>query len=88
MRIYIELQTAATARKPASGASCDLTHQVIAFAKKQSGFGYVEYMVSMLGVLFLLFAPLPGQGGDTVVDYVMNAIRAFGQNSSLLLSLP
>ena len=61
---------------------------VVTFAKKQSGFGYVEYMVSTLGVLFMLFAPLPGQGGDTVVDYVMNAIRAFGQNSSLLLSLP
>ncbi len=55
---------------------------------RQMGFGYVEYMVSTLAVLFMLFAPLPGQGGETVVDVVMSAIRAFGQNSSLLLSLP
>ena len=54
----------------------------------QQGFGYVEYLVTTLGVLFLLFAPLPGYGGETLVDFVMNAVRAFGQNSSLLISLP
>lgn len=56
--------------------------------RHQKGFGYVEYLVTTLGVLFLLFAPLPGNGGETIVDVVLHAIRAFGQNSSLLMSLP
>ena len=51
------------------------------------GFARADHGV-FLGVLFLLFAPLPGHGGETVVDFVLNAIRAFGQNSSLLMSLP
>lgn len=55
---------------------------------RQQGFGYVEYFVLLLGMVFVLFAPLPGHGGENVVDYVLNAIRAFSQNSSLLLSIP
>ena len=55
---------------------------------KQSGIGYVEYLVVTMIVIFILFAPLPGQGGDAVFDLVLEAIRSFGINSSLLLSLP
>jgi len=55
---------------------------------KQRGIGYVEYLVVTLVVVFALFAPLPGQGGDAVFDLVLKAIRNFGINSSLLLSLP
>lgn len=68
--------------------NCRARNLSMVMPKEQSGFGYVEYMVTTLGVIFMLFAPLPGQGGETVVNYVMNAIRAFGENSSLLLSLP
>ena len=87
MKRYFVFNNTDAEKKPVCTGNYSVVN-VAAFAKKQSGFGYVEYMVSTLGVLFMLFAPLPGQGGDTVVDYVMNAIRAFGQNSSLLLSLP
>ena len=65
-----------------------MNHRARQHSSYQKGFGYIEYLVTTLGVLFLLFAPLPGHGGETVVDFVLNAIRAFGQNSSLLMSLP
>ena len=55
---------------------------------RQSGMGYVEYLVVTLAVVIALFAPLPGHGGDAVFDLVLEAIRNFGINSSLLLSLP
>ena len=55
---------------------------------KQSGIGYLEYLVVTMIVIFILFAPLPGHGGDAVFDLVLEAIRSFGINSSLLLSLP
>ena len=55
---------------------------------RQSGFAYVEYVVTTLGVVLVLFAPVPGQGGEALFDLVMEAIRNFGQQSTLLLSLP
>ena len=59
------------------------------FAKyRQSGLAYVEYVVTTLGVVLVLFAPVPGQGGEALFDLVMEAIRNFGQQSTLLLSLP
>jgi len=65
-----------------------LKHQATSAFDKQSGVGYAEYLVCLLGVLFVLFAPLPGQSGISIFDFVMNSIRTFGQNSTLLLSLP
>ena len=55
---------------------------------RQSGLAYVEYVVTTLGVVLVLFAPVPGQGGEALFDLVMEAIRNFGQHSTLLLSLP
>lgn len=55
---------------------------------RQSGLAYVEYVVTTLGVVLVLFAPVPGQGGEALFDLVMEAIRNFGQQSTLLLSLP
>lgn len=55
---------------------------------RQCGLAYVEYVVTTLGVVLVLFAPVPGQGGEALFDLVMEAIRNFGQQSTLLLSLP
>jgi len=57
-------------------------------AFRQDGMGYVEYLVVTLLVVFALFSPIPGQGGDAVFDLVLEAIRNFGVNSSILFSLP
>jgi len=66
------------------------THSIMkpVAARRQSGLAYVEYVVVTLGVVLTLFAPLPGQGGEAVFDLVMDAIRNYGRQSTLLLSLP
>jgi len=55
---------------------------------QQNGMGYVEYIVVTMLVVIALFTPLPGLGGSAVFDLVLEAIRNFGINSSVLLSLP
>ena len=53
----------------------------------QAGFAYLEYALSTLVLLILLFAPLPGLD-QSIVDIVMESIRDFNRNSSYLLSIP
>ena len=55
---------------------------------EQAGIAYVEYVVVTLGMVIVLFAPLPGLGGEAVFDLVMDAIRNYGRQSTLLMSLP
>jgi len=55
--------------------------------KTQVGAAYIEYVVSTLILVILLFSPLPGLD-HSIVDYVMDSIRDFNRNSSYLLSLP
>jgi len=54
----------------------------------QAGIAYVEYVVVTFGMVIALFAPLPGLGGEAVFDLVMDAIRNYGRQSTLLMSLP
>lgn len=81
--VWRYLSVAETSRKPLKKRMLDALNPA-----RQGGMGYTEYLITCLGILFLLFAPLPGGHGESVVDLVLQAIREFGQNSSLLLSLP
>ena len=56
--------------------------------RRQAGIAYVEYVVVTFGMVIALFAPLPGLGGEAVFDLVMDAIRNYGRQSTLLMSLP
>ncbi len=54
---------------------------------RQSGTAMVEYCVVSLVVVSVLFVPLPGLN-DSLLGYLMNALRQFQSHTTYLLSLP
>ena len=54
---------------------------------KQTGSASVEYVVITLLVIVVLFLPA-GEGGQSVVDLLLGALRGFQANTTYLLSMP
>jgi len=55
--------------------------------KKQAGHVAVEWVVITFILVIALFAPVPG-GKQSAMGMLMDSIRNFHHNSSLLYSLP
>ncbi len=53
-----------------------------------AGFSYVEYLVTTIACTLVIFMPIPGVSDLSIFQMVITAIRQFGSNSDLLLSLP
>jgi hypothetical protein len=55
--------------------------------RRQQGSSMVEWAIVTLIMVLVLFAPIPGQN-ESALSLLMQAIRGFYANTSLLLSLP
>ena len=51
------------------------------------GISYLEYVLTTLVLVVMLFIPPPGLD-HSIVDIVMESIRDFNRNTTYLLSLP
>lgn len=56
-------------------------------SKHQRGAAMVEYSVLSVIVVASLFLPLPGMD-QSLVDFLLSALRQFQSNTAFLLSLP
>lgn len=54
----------------------------------QAGFSYVEYLVTTIACTLMVLFPIPGITDLSVFEMVMGALRGFGNNTDLLISLP
>ena len=55
---------------------------------KCHGYVTVEYAIVTAAVVVALIAPIPGTGGESMVDLVMDTIREFQAHSTTMLALP
>ena len=53
----------------------------------QTGLVYVEYMLATLTLIVLLFMPVPGTE-YSIVQFVIQGIREFYSNTTVLIALP
>ena len=56
--------------------------------RAERGSASVEYCVVTAAVLVALFLPVTEAGGQSAVEYVLDALRAFQRHTTYLLSLP
>lgn len=55
---------------------------------KQRGSVSTEWTVATMALLVVLFTPLPGEEGRSLMAILMDSIRGFYMNTAWLLSLP
>ena len=69
---------------PASVASLPIRCKAV----RLRGSVYLEYLSVVLVLVFALFSPLPGTGGNSVFDFALGALKQFGSNTAQLLAMP
>ena len=57
-------------------------------ARRVRGVASAEYCVVTVVVVTALFMPIGEDGGQSAVEYVLDALRAFQRHTTFLLSLP
>lgn len=57
-------------------------------AKIEGGYVTVEYALVTAVVVVALIAPIPGTGGESMTDLVMDTIREFQAHTTTMLALP
>lgn len=56
--------------------------------EKNKGYVTVEYAIVTAAVIIALIAPIPGTGGVSMTDIVMDTIREFQAHTTTMLALP